>query len=330
MKFGLFGGARTTPGGMDEYREGYDAYIESVIEAEALGYHSNFLVEHHFSGMGQVSASLNLLSFLAAKTTTIRLGSAVVVLPWHNPALIAEQAATLDVLSKGRFDFGVGKGYRHIEFDGFRIPMEEATARFEEAITVIRKAWTTEGRFSHDGDYWRFNDIVVEPAPTQKPHPPLWLAAGRPESLQYAARGNYNLFLDQFQTIDVIFERLAIFKQALAEAGRVYDPLGVAVARGLVITRTDEEREAAIVKRIQHLEMMNAFGSSADGKTQSSMVSDANLRKAAEDGLLIGTPDDIIDRLQRMAKKGIDYVLLSTRTQGSLRGFAKEVLPIFA
>ena len=92
MKFGLFGGARTTPGGMDEYREGYDAYIESVIEAEALGYHSNFLVEHHFSGMGQVSASLNLLSFLAAKTTTIRLGSAVVVLPWHNPALIAEQA----------------------------------------------------------------------------------------------------------------------------------------------------------------------------------------------------------------------------------------------
>jgi len=329
MKFGLFGGARTTPGGMDGYRDGYDAYIESVVEAEELGYHSNFLVEHHFSGMGQVSASLNLLSFLAAKTSTIRLGSAVVVLPWHNPALIAEQAATLDVLSKGRFDFGVGKGYRPLEFDGFRIPMEEATARFEEAITVIRKAWTTEGRFSHDGDYWRFDDIIVEPAPTQKPHPPLWLAAGRPESLRYAARENYNLFLDQFQTIDVIFERLAIFKQALAKAGRVYDPLGVAVARGLVITRTDEERKDAIVKRIQHLEMMNAFGRSTDGKTQSSMVSDANLRKAAEDGLLIGTPDDIIARLQRMAKEGIDYVLLSTRTQESLRDFAKEVLPIF-
>ena len=134
---------------------------------------------------------------------------------------------------------------------------------------------------------------------------------------------------DRFQTIDVIFERLAIFKQALAKAGRVYDPLGVAVARGLVITRTDEERKDAIVKRIQHLEMMNAFGRSTDGKTQSSMVSDANLRKAAEDGLLIGTPDDIIARLQRMAKEGIDYVLLSTRTQESLRDFAKEVLPIF-
>jgi alkanesulfonate monooxygenase SsuD/methylene tetrahydromethanopterin reductase-like flavin-dependent oxidoreductase (luciferase family) len=329
MKFGLFGGARTTPGGADDYRLGYDVYVESVIEAEALGYHSNFLVEHHFSGMGQVSASLNLLTFLAAKTSTIRLGSAVVVLPWHNPALIAEQAATLDVLSKGRFDFGVGKGYRHMEFDGFCIPMDEATARFEEAISVIRKAWTTEGRFSHEGNYWRFNDIVVEPAPTQKPHPPLWLAAGRPESLRYAAQGNYNLFLDQFQTLDVIFERLAIFKQALTEAGRIYDPLGVAVARAMVITRTDEEREDAIVARIEHLEMMNSFGRSTDGKTQSSMVSDANLRKAAQDGLLIGTPDDIIRRLQRMAAKGIDYVLLSTRTQESLRVFAKEILPIF-
>lgn len=330
MKFGLFGGARTTTGGVDEYREGYDAYIESVVEAEALGYHGNFLVEHHFSGMGQVSASLNLLSFLAAKTSTIRLGSAVVVLPWHNPALIAEQAATVDLLSKGRFDFGVGKGYRPTEFEGFCIPMEEATARFEEAITVIRKAWTTEGRFSHHGDYWQYDDIVIEPAPTQKPHPPFWLAAGRPESLRYAARENYNLFLDQFQTFDVIFERLAIYKQALAEAGRAQDPLSVAVARGLVITRTDEEREDAIVKRIQHLETMNAFGSSSDGKTKSSMVSDANLRKAAEDGLLIGPPDEIIARLQRMGEEGIDYVLLSTRTQETVRIFAKEIMPVLA
>jgi len=281
MKFGLFGGARAAPGGRDEDGEGYDAYIESVVEAEALGFHGNFLVEHHFSGMGQVSASLNLLSFLAAKTSTIRLGTAVVVLPWHNPVLIAEQAATVDLLSKGRFDFGVGKGYRPIEFDGFCIPMAEATARFEEAMAVIRKAWTAEGRFSHRGAYWRYNDIVIEPEPTQQPHPPLWLAAGRPESLRHAARENYNLFLDQFQTVDVIFERLAIYKRALAKAGRTYDPLGVGVARGLAIARTDEEREAAIAKRIQHLVVMNAFGGSADGKAKSSMLSDADLRKAA-------------------------------------------------
>ena len=93
---------------------------------------STFVVEHHFTGFGQVSATLNLLTWVAARTTTLRLGTAVMVLPWHNPVLLAEQAATIDLLSGGRLDFGVGKGYRHNEFASFCIPMEEADERFEE------------------------------------------------------------------------------------------------------------------------------------------------------------------------------------------------------
>jgi alkanesulfonate monooxygenase SsuD/methylene tetrahydromethanopterin reductase-like flavin-dependent oxidoreductase (luciferase family) len=330
MKFGIFGGARSVPGVEDGYREGYDAYIDSVVEAEALGFYSSFLVEHHFSGMGQVSASLNLLSFLAAKTSTIRLGTAVVVLPWHNPVLVAEQAATLDLLSRGRFDFGVGKGYRHNEFNGFCIAIEESTERFEEAMEVIRKAWTTEGRFSHHGKRWHYEDIILEPSPVQHPHPPLWLAAGRPESLRYAAQNNYNLFLDQFQTVEVIFERLRIFREALAEAGREYDPLGVGVARGLMVADTDEEREKAIGLRIKQLEVMNSYGQAADGSRKSSMVSDSDLRKAAVDGVLLGTPDAIIERLKRMEAEGVGYVLLSSRDQESLRRFSRDVMPAFA
>ena len=329
MKFGIFGGARSVPGVEDGYREGYDAYIDSVVEAEDLGFYSSFLVEHHFSGMGQVSASLNLLSFLAARTSSIRLGTAVVVLPWHNPVLVAEQAATLDLLSKGRFDFGVGKGYRHNEFAGFCIPIAESTERFEEAMTVIRTAWTTEGRFSHHGKRWHYEDILLEPSPVQQPHPPLWLAAGRPESLQYAAKENFNLFLDQFQTLDVIFERLRIFRAALTEAGRHYDPLGVGVARGLMVADTDDERETPIAQRMKQLEVMNSFGQTADGKGQSSMVSDADLRKAAVDGVLLGTPDAIIERLKKMEAAGVGYVLLSSRDQQSLRRFARDVMPAF-
>ncbi len=330
MKFGMFGGARTVANADDGYHEGYNAYINAVVEAEQLGYFSNFLVEHHFSGMGQVSASLSLLSFLAARTSDIRLGTAVVVLPWHNPVLVAEQAATLDLLSGGRFDFGVGKGYRHNEFEGFAIPIEEAMERFEEAMTVIGKAWTTEGRFSHHGKRWRFENIMVEPAPLQKPHPPLWLAAGRPESLQYAAREGYNLFLDQFQTFEVILERLAIFKQALQSAGRAYDPLGVAVARGLFIARTDEEREAAIAARMKSQEVMNAFATTAGQKLQSSMLSDRDLRKAAVEGVLLGTPDEIIERLKWLEAQGVAYVLLSSPAPDGLRIFAEEVMPAFA
>jgi alkanesulfonate monooxygenase SsuD/methylene tetrahydromethanopterin reductase-like flavin-dependent oxidoreductase (luciferase family) len=106
------------------------------------------------------------------------------VLPWHNPVLLAEQAATLDLLSEGRLDFGVGKGYRYNEFAGFAIPLDEADARFEEALAIITKAWTSGQRFSHHGRFWTFNDILVEPPTSQKPHPPFWMAAGTPSSIR--------------------------------------------------------------------------------------------------------------------------------------------------
>jgi alkanesulfonate monooxygenase SsuD/methylene tetrahydromethanopterin reductase-like flavin-dependent oxidoreductase (luciferase family) len=113
MRFGIFGAAQAdsslSSAPMDQ---GFHDFIDFNVEAEALGYHSTFLVEHHFTGWNQVSATLTLLTWLAARTTTLRLGTAVMVLPWHNPVILAEQAATLDLLSQGRLDFGVGKGYR--------------------------------------------------------------------------------------------------------------------------------------------------------------------------------------------------------------------------
>jgi len=330
LKFGMFGGARSKPGAPDGYAEGYRDYIDGVIEAEALGIHGNFLVEHHFSGIGQVSASLSLLAYLAGQTSTIRLGTGVIVMPWHNPVLICEQAATVDLLSDGRLDFGVGKGYRYIEFEGFKVPMDEAQERFEEAMRLIRTAWTTEGRFDFRGKRWNYDNIVVEPDPVQKPHPPLWHAAGRPESLAYTAREGYNLFLDQFATNKVIGERLAIYKKALADCGREYDPMGVGVARALLIVDNAEEREAAIETRARALEFMNAFGTSADGKQKSSMVSDPNLRLATEQGALLGNPDQIIEQLHALQADGIEYVLLSGTNREGIRRFARDILPAFS
>ncbi len=144
-------------------------YVEFNVEAEALGFSSTFLVEHHFSGFNQVAATLMLQTLVASRTSTLRLGTGVMVLPWHNPVLLAEQAATLDVLSDGRLDLGVGKGYRHSEFRGFGIDQSEAGARFEESLGVLRRAWTSRDRFSHHGRFWSFEEIVVEPAPLQSP-----------------------------------------------------------------------------------------------------------------------------------------------------------------
>lgn len=181
MQFGLFGSAAARRGGPEfDSSEGFRDFIEYNVEAEALGFHGTFVVEHHFTGFGQVSATLNLLTWIGAKTSTIRLGTAVIVLPWHNPVLLAEQAATLDLISGGRLDFGIGKGYRHSEFTGFQIPQQEAEARFEEAVEVITRSWRERSRFSHHGRFWRFQDVVVEPPPAQQPHPPFWMAAASP------------------------------------------------------------------------------------------------------------------------------------------------------
>src|SRR5712675_1615699 len=154
MRFGLFGSAaarRPNPSEAAEFdsSEGFRDFIEYNVEAEGLGFHGTFVVEHHFTGYGQVSATNNLLTWLGARTSTLRLGTAVIVLPWHNHILLAEQDATLDLLSGGRLDFGIGKGYRYNEFAGFDVGMDEAREKFEESIGVILKAWTSEERFSH-------------------------------------------------------------------------------------------------------------------------------------------------------------------------------------
>jgi probable F420-dependent oxidoreductase len=248
MKFGLFGGARAARGGPTGDSHGYGEFIAYVVEAERLGFRSVFLVEHHFTGHAQVSASLNLLSYLAACTKRIRLGTAVVVLPWHNPVLVAEQAATLDLLSNGRLDFGVGKGYRDSEFSGFCIPIAESTERFDEAIEVIRKAWTSEGRFSHHGKRWNFEDIVIEPPPVQKPHPPF-LFGGESEAALRRAAALGDGWYGVGHTPQTAGPRVCELRGLLETIGRSGDRFEITVshaAPGIDRATVDRYREAGV------------------------------------------------------------------------------------
>ena len=321
MQFGLFGGARTKRGDGAADSHAYGDFIAYVIEAERLGFRSIFLVEHHFTGAGQLSASLTLLAYLAARTRTIRLGTAVVVLPWHNPVLLAEQAATVDLLSGGRLDFGIGKGYRAAEFAGFHIPMEEATERFDETIAAIRQAWTSPGRFSHHGKRWRFDDIVVEPQPLQTPHPPLWLAAGSPDSIRRAAREGYNLLLDQLGSVDLTIERAALFRDECRKIGRAYDPSMIGATRALQIVRDEAGRQAAYETRAR---VVRTIGDLARGGGKIAPPE-------RDDAPLLGTPAEIVARLRRLQAGGVENILLvdPAATVASLQTFAREVMPAF-
>ena len=319
MQFGLFGGARTKRGDDSGDSHAYGDFVAYVTEAERLGFRSVFLVEHHFTGVGQLSASLTLLAYLAARTRTIRLGTAVIVLPWHNPVLLAEQAATVDLLSGGRLDFGVGKGYRAPEFAGFQIAMEEATERFDEAIEVIRKAWTSPDRFSHHGKRWHFDDIVVEPQPLQSPHPPLWLAAGSPASIKRAAREGYNLLLDQLGSVALTLERVALFREECRRIGRPYSPAMIGVTRALQIVHDEAERRAAFETRARVVDRIGDLA--CGGGTLAAPEHD--------DAPLLGTPAEIVARLRQLQSGGVENVLLvdPAATVASLQAFAREIMP---
>jgi len=329
MKFGLFGGARAR-GGPAGDSSAYHDFINYVVEAEKLGFSSVFLVEHHFTGFGQVSASMSLLAYLAARTERIRLGTAVVVLPWHNPILVAEQAATLDLLSNGRLDFGVGKGYRAYEFSGFCIPPEEATERFDEAIEVIRKAWTSQGRFSHHGERWHFDNVVVEPYPIQQPHPPFWLGAGSAESIRRAAREGYNLLLDQIAPSDLIIERVATFRHECDRVGRHYEPMMVGVTRGLQIVHNEEERRRAIITRRQVLKNIGDLARGPGAERYAHIKEDED-SFVLDDAPLLGTPEEIIVQLKRLEAGGVENVLFAApgASVAGLRTFAEEIMPAF-
>src|SRR6476659_10905701 len=257
MRFGLFGSAAARRGsGEFDSAEGFRDFIEYNVEAEALGFHGTFVVEHHFTGFGQVSATLNLLTWLGARTTTLRLGTAVIVLPWHNPVLLAEAAATIDLLSGGRLEFGVGKGYRANEFAGFCIPIAEADARFEESLSVILKAWTSNERFSHHGKYWHFENIVVEPPTKQQPHPPVWMAAGQPDSIRKVAQRGAKLLLDQFASVPLTIERFNIYKAEVEACGRRFDPMDVGVARAFYVAKDAEDKAKAVEMRLANQRRM--------------------------------------------------------------------------
>ena len=293
-----------------------------------LDFNSSFIVEHHFTGFGQVSASLNLLTWIGARTKTLRLGTAVLVLPWHNPVLLAEQASTLDLLSGGRFDFGIGKGYRYNEFAGFCVPMEEAEPRFDEVLEVMIKAWTSDTPWSHRGQYWQFDNIVVEPPTVQKPHPPIWMGAGSPgPSKKWRPTASICCWANFSPWPRSLSKSLSSSQRSRPRAHIRPDDRG---SRSLNVVMNAAEYEKAIENRMAGRRRVERLSQRPDAQNQKKVMSEDEVREVAEAGTLYGTPDDVAVKLQALRDVGAAYVLInSAGGPASLRRFAREVMPAF-
>ena len=337
MRFGLFGSAqarRPGPGAeMTDSSQGFREWIENNVEAEALGFHSTFVVEHHFTGFGQVSASLNLLTWLGARTSTLRLGTAVLVLPWHNPVLLAEQAATStccpaagSISASAR---AIATTSSRASASRWRRPTRASTRRWRSSPNPS-SATSRSAIAASTGN--TTTSSSSRPRAT-RPHPPFWMGAGSERSVRQVAERGYNLLLGQYDLAEDVVRHVAQFKADVEKRGRRYDPMEVGIARAIHFADTKEELEAAQIRRFQGHVRINNLSRRPDGDDRDRFAreDEAEVRRLCDETAIFGTPDDIARKLEKLRDGGVEYVLINFGgSRENIRRFARDIMPAFA
>src|SRR4030088_2888309 len=196
--------------------------VNQAIAAQGLGYTSAWLPEHHFGFFGVLPTPAQALTFIAARTSRLRLAPATVLLPCTQPLRTAEESAGLDLLSDGRAIFSAGRGYDEREYVGFEIPFDQSRTRFDEELLIVRKAWTEENWTFHGQHHTIAAPINVVPKPIQKPPPPVYVACFSEPTMRMAAEQGFNIIFAPFAASMVfgsLSNAVAKFKELSTEAG---------------------------------------------------------------------------------------------------------------
>ena len=323
-------------------QEIYSRALDIAQAAEGLGFGNIWLAEHHFSTYGYLARPAQLATYLAAKTTRLRVGTAVIVVPLHHPLVIAEEIATLDLLSGGRADIGLGRGYQHYEFERLGLELDTSRARWEESVDVILKAF--EGKpFTYDGKIFQIPETSVFPQPITRPHPPIWVTAQSPESIEATVRRGFNVLTGGF---GVPIERMAefrrLFDRLVAEAKPAH-PLQVGVQRAVYVTDSDADARAAAEEARWNmrvtLSLRNHYERVEGGRAVPIPApKEPDVDDLLDRFLVIGTPDTCIRQIKRVQEMvGITHFncsfwfgdLKQSKILKSMRLFAEEVMPAF-
>ena len=206
-------------------QQAFESLVEQVCLADELGYSTVWMVEHHFTrGFSHSSAPDIVLAALSRVTSRIRLGLGVVLLPFAHPIRTAERVATMDILSRGRVEFGTGRGASPLEYQAFQRPFEESRQLWEDNLDTVLGIWAADGEaYSAEHKYWSVPDVGVYPRPVQEPHPPVWVASTSLDGYLQAARRGYNLLgMTMLKGIDDVAEDIAAYKAELERHG--FDP----------------------------------------------------------------------------------------------------------
>jgi len=328
----------------------YRELIEEVVEADRLGFHGVWLAEAHFlPRFSMLPAPMMLLAALAERTSRIRLGLAVNLVPLHHPVRLAEESAMLDLISSGRVDFGAGRGAFASNYQGYEIPMETSRERLKEALDFIRRAWT-EPRLTFHGEFFNADNIEVVPKPLQRPHPPIRLAANTPDTFVFAGANGFPIFAGgPVNPIPILGYRLDIYKQAVAEAGRTL-PEDWLAALLMVFAGRDRASVRAIIEK----SLRSYFGVISESITADPLsvrpfdevaITRERLRtmkyETVDDSMAaFGDPEYCVDKIARLKESfGMSRIVgwfeiggLSGHREviDSMRLFAERVIPRFS
>jgi alkanesulfonate monooxygenase SsuD/methylene tetrahydromethanopterin reductase-like flavin-dependent oxidoreductase (luciferase family) len=334
MNVGLMFSFRNPPKWKKPWADVYESQLEQIRLAEELGYDTVWLTEHHFAEDGYSPSLLTIAGAVAATTRRVRIGTFLLLLPLHNAVRVAEDAATVDVICRGRLDLGLGKGYAPHEFLGYGIPSKERPSRFEEGINVLRGMWTKDP-FSFEGKHYRLKDIRLTPKPVQQPHPPLWIGALGPKAVDRAARlGCHFLGIGDTTAYD----------EALRRHGR--KPQDHSVAQ-LVWTHLAPSRDQGWDEVQEHVHWMLSvygkwLGEAGETEAPPSIFKPppaTELRRTTEPLLftpIVGTAEDLARGLEEFfGKARTTHLVLGMHFPGldpklsrrSMQTFAQEVLP---
>ena len=314
---------------------------EYIVLAEELGYDSVWFAEHHFSNYGYIPNPLLMATRAAAITERVRIGTAVLVLPFWHPLRVAEDIALTDHLTGGRLEVGVARGYQPFEFRRFGLTFDEARERTDESLEILLRALSGEP-FEWSGDHFEIPETTVLPAPLQQPRPPVWLAAHTPESFELAARLGLNAFTtNSGRTVATLREGWNAYQDALAKYPEAPHVLGVQAQ--ICVAPTDE----AAAEQAQHFLYQTRQATALRGGTEQvdSGVStpipfegEADLDEVFEERTLSGNPDTVADKLAAYAHVAeIDQLncvfqvgsMEPKLVRQSMTMFASEVAPRF-
>ena len=294
--------------------------------AEPLGFDSLFALEHHFTGYAMSPSPPQLLSYYAGRTRRITLGTAVIVLPWHDPVRVAEQIALLDVLSGGRCLFGFGRGAASVEYAGFRIPMEEARARFVESAKIVVQALTHDS-FEWDGEFFKIPRTAIRPRPISHPERRFYASSVSPESAEIMAKLGFGLLVIMQNEWPKAAQDVERYRDITVSVGHAPRPPIILTNVSVAESRAEaQERAARYLARKwdsidNHYHFSDGHLASVKGyefyggmaKTYAKMK-DESFRKKATDFYVkiqvVGTPDDCLQQLAELHRlTGVDHLV---------------------